>query len=65
MGVTGTADGGEAPRVDASAANLTLRTHDTGIGFFGFGRRSTWNLLLPQDPALDLDGHDERRDRVI
>lgn len=43
---------GSGPSVDASGANLTVRSPDKGISFLD--ARQRWNLTLPAGPTLDL-----------
>jgi hypothetical protein len=50
--LSGSSDDGDLPRVDASATRLAIEGRNRS--FVGFGARDQWNLLLPQDPTLDV-----------
>src|SRR5262249_31853018 len=53
--LNGTSDNGASPRIDTSATSLQVRAPNRSFGFFGFGARQSWSLVLPQDPTIDLD----------
>ena len=54
--VTGSSDGGQAPRVDLTNSSLRLRTPETTSGvFFGLGgARSVWTTTLPAASTQSL-----------
>jgi hypothetical protein len=53
--LSGSSSDGSGPRIDSGPDRLRLRGNDSGGGFFGFGKRQDWNLVLPQNPSLDAD----------
>ena len=53
--LSGSSGDGSGPRIDSGADHLTLRGNNSAGGLFGIGTRQDWNLVLPQNPTLDVD----------
>src|SRR4051812_17892204 len=61
--LSGADGGGRTPRVETAANGVAIRPQNDR-GFFSNRGRVTWNLMVPQDPSLDMgvtlnagDGH--------
>lgn len=51
--LSGRSRDGRLPRIDRDGNTLRVRSHDDGP--FDFGGTSAWQVVVPRDPALELD----------